>query len=235
MQSVINDFSDRKAEIEDFFELLNDILIEEAQLEVNNNKKRIKIRLRATLKSTGLLMLYNLVESTISNCLNAIHESFCAESLKFNELNENLQKIWLNHHFEMINNNGRISKDVAIEKLLTIVNTLSFESYIDFTYEELNKNKSGSQFSGNLDSKEIRKIAEKYGVTFDEKCEEVRRIRDYRNKLAHGEVSFYDCSNNLSPQDISQLKDKVILFLEKFINASKEYIEKKNFKKTITK
>lgn len=234
MQDVINDFTDRKTEIDEFFELLDDILNNEARLEVGDSKKIFKTRLRATLKSTGLLLLYNLVESTVSNCLNAIHLSFCSESLKFNELNQNIQKIWLNHHFSLLSNNDKISKENVTEKLLSIVNTLSFDSFIDFTYEELSKNKLGSQFSGNLDSKEIRKIATKYGVVFEEKCEEVRRVRDYRNKLAHGELSFYECSNNMTPQELNQLKIRVVDFIEKFINASKKYIDNKEFKRIIT-
>ena len=231
MQDVINDFTDRKTEIDEFFDLLDDILNKGAQLKVDNSNKLFKTRLRATLKSTALLLLYNLVESTISNCLNAIHLSFCSESLKFNELNQNIQKIWLNHHFDLLSNNDKMSKENITVKLLDIVNTLSFDSYIDFTYEELSKNKLGSQFSGNLDSKEIRKIATKYGVVFNEKCEEVRRVRDYRNKLAHGELSFYECSNNMTPQELTQLKRRVVDFIEKFINASKEYIDNKKFKK----
>ena len=56
-------------------------------------------------------------------------------------------------------------------------------------------------------------------------------MRDYRNKLAHGELSFYECSNNMTPQELTQLKRRVVDFIEKFINASKEYIDNKKFKK----
>ncbi len=67
-----------------------------------------------------------------------------------------------------------------------MINLWAYDATVKLSYEEYTKYKTGNNFAGNLDSKEIRKIAKKYGIEFSEQCSEILTIRDKRNKLAHG-------------------------------------------------
>ncbi|NPA07760.1 MAG: hypothetical protein GXO46_02055 [Chlorobi bacterium] len=116
----------------------------------------------------------------------------------------------------------------------TMIHSWVFNEKFSLTFEDFTKYKTGSNFSGNLDAKEIRKIAVKYGVTFDEKSEEIKSLKEFRNKLAHGEISFQDASNLKGIEYFENLKTKTIDFLNSFIIAVENYIDQKEFKTTVT-
>ena len=70
LQDVKKDFLERVEEIEKYFSLLDDIIVGEARLcFLDNTKKSVDKDLTATLKSAGVLLLYNLVESVVTNSL----------------------------------------------------------------------------------------------------------------------------------------------------------------------
>ncbi len=232
MTSVKNDFSDRVAEIDKYYKLLFDILKKEGKLLFPNESNRIEsfdVTLTTTLKSNMYLLLYNLVESTVTKCLVEIHNSICDENCKYIELSDEIQNLFTNHYYKSLRN-GNITEENIITHIRTMVHTWVFSANFSMTYADLSKYKTGNNFSGNLDSKEVRKIAAKYGIDFNEKCEEIRQIRDFRNKLAHGEISFQDASNLKGIEYFENAKIKTVAFLNDFINSVEIYINQKKFK-----
>lgn len=235
MISVKNDFSDRVNEINKYYDLLVNILKKESQLAFPNESNRMErfdVTLTSTLKSNMFLLLYNLVESTITKCLIEIHNSICDENCTYIQLSPQIQNLFTSYYYKSLLN-GNISEENKLLHIKTMIHSWIFNEKFSLTFEDLTKYKTGNNFSGNLDAKEIRKITTKYGVTFDVKSEEIKNLKEFRNKLAHGEISFQDASNLKGIEYFENLKIKTIDFLNKFITAVETYINQKEFKTTV--
>lgn len=242
MQVVKQDFNERVSEINIYFRHLKNIINKEAQLVFPNyedKRENIDVELTSILKSNSILLLYNLVESTISNSLDAIHQAFCDENLTYFELSDEVQKIWLRYYRDLQKKDGSF-----VDELKLIVETLSNNKTIQLTYQEYNKYKTNSsKFSGNLDAEQILDIAKRYGVFFDETIKrkfgvqinrtnkELSKIKDRRNKLAHGNISFAECCRLDDMRYIRKLKISTVVFLRYFIKSVEYFIDNKVYKR----
>ncbi len=234
MQNVKRELSDRIGEVNKFFGLLENTIDKEALLlfpNENNRKERFDVELTATLKSSLILLLYNFVESTITNCLVVIHRTICDDNCKYIDLSESIQTLFTEYYYKALKENKVGDENLAIH-LKTMINTWAYDESVKLSYEEYTKYKTGNNFAGNLDSKEINKISTKYGIVFNEHCKEIRTIRDKRNKLAHGEKSFIECCNQDTLSYIKALKNKTIDFIQKFVDSVENYLDEKKYKKS---
>ena len=104
---------------------------------------------------------------------------------------------------------------------------------IKLTYKSMVK--TYQLFSGNLDAREILSVFKnKYGFEFNKnelKESVLKRIREGRNDLAHGSLSFEEYGRNLTIQDIEAMKDKVFSFLDRLIEKVEIYLTKQLYKK----
>lgn len=76
-------FDERVADIERYFSFIEEIIDHQATLvfplpigtkqDVPRLEKLVPIELKHTLKANGFLLLYNLVEATVSNAIEEIH------------------------------------------------------------------------------------------------------------------------------------------------------------------
>ncbi len=226
MEKVKQEFTVRVTEIDLYYTLLSNIITREAQLIFPNEgdiRENFNVKVSSILKSSANLQLYNLVESTISNCLVEIHGSFSTETLVYSNLSDEIQKLWVKFHYDYFKETSN-EKDI-LHNLKVLIDTWVTNTLpITLTYKEFTKYNQGSNFSGNLDSKEIRKISEKYGIDFDLKCAEIGVVKSRRNKLAHGEISFEEQGRGDSIEYMKVLKTETVDFLSKFIQAVDEYI-----------
>ena len=83
--------------------------------------------------------------------------------------------------------------------------------------------------SGNLDAREIRKILQKYGLKFLNECPKLKLVKDYRNKLAHGEMSFEEVGRYLSFEELQVMLKETFSFMDAMINSVDEFIIKKKY------
>ena len=86
-------------------------------------------------------------------------------------------------------------------------------------------------YSGNLDTREILNVLRRYGINFEQRCSELKTIKDYRNKLAHGEESFEEVGRTLSVQQLQEMENRTFEYLEKMINEITKYLDEEKFKK----
>ena len=76
---LFEDFDERAQEVSKYFFLLKNLEQGSIQLSMGNpdhsKTKSIDTELAKTLKATGFLLLYNLIESTIQNAIEAIFDN----------------------------------------------------------------------------------------------------------------------------------------------------------------
>lgn len=212
MQNVLDDFNKRAKEVTDYMIFLRDLEQEIIKLNKDGNLSRIDPELEKTLKATAYLLLYNLVESTMRNAIQFIFDEIKTNNIFFDDLRQELKKIiWQN-----------IKKRSSDNLTAQVIQLTTDIIHISFDAEDL--------FSGNVDAKVIKKIAENYGFSSDTDKSETRdgidllSIKKNRNDLAHGNVSFNDVGKYTTATELVEISSRVIEYLRQILNNINDYL-----------
>ncbi|NMG21301.1 MAE_28990/MAE_18760 family HEPN-like nuclease [Brasilonema bromeliae] len=224
MQTVLLDFNARVQEINEYFLFLEGLINETIKLAVSEDGGGQKIRaidpeLAKTLKANGFLLLYNLIESSMRNAIEAIFDELKGKKVSFNSVRIEIRKVVLQNF-----------KNRSPEDIHTRITDISLDIITaGFKSREL--------FSGNIDRDEITKTARKYGFSCDTDYSKTKHgenlyiIMRNRNDLAHGNKSFSEVGKDISIGDLLKVKEEVIEYIrqilkniEKYLNA-KEYLD----------
>ncbi len=148
--ALFEDFDRRSKEVSKYFLFLKNLEQSSIQLKMGNDRnpkiKNIDSDLEKTLKATGFLLLYNLVESTVRNAIESIFDEIQNKNISFDDVRDELKMVIVKN---FKNNN-------SAEKLISEINTISQ----DIISASFNKEK---MFSGNIDAKKIKDTAILYG------------------------------------------------------------------------
>lgn len=223
MQNVRDDFDIRSGEILEYLDLIE--FIESAGSEITGSsqppkKYNITSDVRKTLKGTVYILLYNLVESTMREAISHIHDSLSSQKIEYDNLCENLKK-------EIIR---RIKSD-----------TVALDSIIFKTKSGLGANLSIATFnkkklfSGNIDRNEIIDKSKIYG--FSTSCdyaqtkhgEKLTTIKQHRNDLAHGNVSFSEIGKGVAYSELEKTALESIAYLDAIISNIEQYLNNGDF------
>jgi MAE_28990/MAE_18760-like HEPN len=215
---LIQDFTERSKEVSKYFMLLKSLEQGTTQLsmESKNGKpknKEIDPELLKTLKASGFLLLYNLVEATMRNIIEAIFDQLKSKGVSYDEVRPELKKIVLKN-----------IKKRNPDKILSSITAISVDIITaGFDKEDL--------FSGNIDGKKIRETATEYGfshVTDQEKTgngTDLLTVKANRNDLAHGIKSFAEVGRDKTADELIVIKNKVIRYLKQILQNIDDYLE----------
>ena len=53
----------------------------------------------------------------------------------------------------------------------------------------------------------------------------MKEVKEERNNLAHGTISFVECGRNYSIDDLKKIKNETECFLENILEGMKDYYE----------
>ncbi|MGL4391885.1 MAG: MAE_28990/MAE_18760 family HEPN-like nuclease [Fusobacteriaceae bacterium] len=212
MVSTKEIFATRKNEVTEFYNFLNNFV------EINP-KSLFRI-----LKSNFLLMLYNLVEATIMKGIEEIYEKIKDGSHSYNSLIVELQKIWLDHNSTNLFNNS-LDKNGHSKGFKNVVDEIILNHSMIFNRKMIGIN-------GNLDDNVIKKICDRHKIRYKvPQAEKLEIVKNARNNLAHGLVSFSECSSNLTLNDLDKIQNEVFQFIEKIIDGMENYYTKNSYLK----
>lgn len=217
MDSVFDEFEDRKKEIQLYIDFIN--LSESSDViyrEINENGIN-KSELRRIFLANAYLLFYNLVESTIRNTIQEIYDHFKMNSISFDLLKPNIKKTILK---------GIKAKNS--DKIVEQIETLA----IDIVSTSFDPDKISD---GNIDARKIRELAKNYcfsDTTDYSRCkngETLLEIKNKRNNLSHGIVSFSECGREVSLSDLNQAFNEASSFLEGIIENVRTYINTQSY------
>lgn len=222
-----HEFLDQKSKISEYLSYLEHLENDSSDL-----TRFDSIVITTTQKSSFILILYNLVESMVTKLLTKIHNIALNGSVSYYDLNDNLRKTVFVYYDKILSDFNVDKQHLNIEKFYLMMNR-NYKPII--TYESMSE--VYSLFSGNLDAREIRNVFKnKYGFNFKEsefKEGVLKRIREGRNTLAHGDESFEEYGRTLTIQDIKDMRDKVFSFLDSLILVVENYLNKKLYTKYV--
>ncbi len=217
MTRVLNldDFDERARDVSDYLCFLRDLEQEKILLSQDGVISKIDTELDKSLKATGFLLLYNLVESTMRNAIQSIFDEIGNKGVSFDQLRIEIKKIILQNVKKNVQECG--VNDV-VGKIENIFNDII---QLGFNQDEL--------FSGNVDAKEIRRIAKQYGFSATTDIDtrdgfDLLSIKEHRNDLAHGVMSFKEVGKNTSAENLVQISARVIKYLRQILENIDDYL-----------
>lgn len=213
MISVFRDYENKVSEINLYFDYLKNTSF--------HNQELFKI-----LKANSFLMLYNLIESTVRNALEEIHNNINSENVSYIDSVDELKAIWIEFQYKKF-------KEKSSKMIISNLNTISLDT-INVLYADYIKNKS-NDISGNLDRRKIEELAEKYKFDKNKRVSgtELYTVKIRRNSLAHGEISFTEVGKAYNFNDLNKIKRVTFLYLKEMLFCMESYLIKKQYKITV--
>ncbi len=239
MIALKDTYENRKREIEKFIELMfflekKEIMPDEEELSFDdffytgNNKITLSYQeLINILKSNVSLMLYNIIEYTVSGLIDCIYDEIRMQKLSYRDVNDSIRRLWRETILKAARD-PNANFNTFIRKNEEIIEKVLCNKTLDIHARE-------SLPAGNLDGVSIKETFESHGIKIKTDSQNFRpdilgSIKENRNNLAHGAVSFVEAVRNDSIKDFEKYVKFISSFLEELIDTVGEYLKTERFK-----
>ncbi|AVH67437.1 MAE_28990/MAE_18760 family HEPN-like nuclease [Nostoc sp. 'Peltigera membranacea cyanobiont' N6] len=220
--ALFQDFNERSKEVSKYFIFLKTLEDGTTKLSMQGKEGNPKIRkidseLIKTLKASGFLLLYNLVEATMRNAIETIFGELSSKGVSYDQIRPELKKIVLQN-----------LKKRNPDKIFSSITAISIDIITaGFDKENL--------FSGNIDGKLIRTTADEYGFSHTTDYAKTAHgsdlitIKTNRNLLAHGFKSFAEVGRDKTADELLKIKSKVIRYLRQILQNIENYLVNEDY------
>ncbi|PSV29650.1 MAE_28990/MAE_18760 family HEPN-like nuclease [Photobacterium sp. GB-72] len=221
MEAFTAEYDKRKAEIDSYIQLITILDNDGAQLsDIDGNNFFISAVQSKVCKASFYLLLYNLIEATVMNGITSIYDRIKDERLKFNDIKEDLRKVWWHSKSESI---------ISCPK--SEVTETVYSHFVDaINTSEIEFGRFVSGVSGNLSADGVRRVCHKYGIQPVSDGRDLESIKINRNNLAHGNKSFSDIGQDLTTPQLVEIKERVFIFLDQYVVNVNSYLESNSYK-----
>ena len=225
----------RKKDIEAYYDILEFIdnieTYKHSKIECLNTTFSLDVstNMQQCMKASCIILLYNIIESTIIHCLQSLYDAVHDDRLKYKDLTDDIKYMWVKSQYPY-NIQSKQMRDKTKEIMDGIeINLIKFDTN---TYNDI---------SGNLDMRKIKELAKSLGIDMelykmqdkDIIANDFLSIKNKRNKLAHGEDSFSSIGSVLTFSDLRRYKDNVYVFLGMVIDKFDDFIKNKKYYKCV--
>lgn len=210
MLTVKSDFATRSGEIQVYFQFVCDIV--EGNCSINPPMAPADFEcFKKTAKANGFLLLYNLMESTIGNAIEAIFDELRRGGVRFDDCRIEVQRVILNNLRK--HNVDRIHPKLSDISLHIVTET--------FRKKQL--------FSGNVDARKVRNTADEFGFAAPPNGHRLVEVKVARNDLAHGDKSFAEVGRDSTTVDLRQIESHVVDYLSEMLTSIETYLDAKAY------
>ncbi len=225
-------FKERLAEVEAYLDFLSTMEIQAQQgpPRIEGAEHPISAQQQRILYSSVYLQLYNLVEATMSRCIEAVADAAKDNARwKPGDLSDSLRREW-------VRVTARTHIDLTPEHRLEGVLLLCNYLVASLPISAFDIDKGGG---GNWDDSEIEAFSRRLGLQlavsksvysaikrpFRDDLGPLALVKQLRNRLAHGSISFAQCAENLTVGQLVILKDSTVNYLKEVVDCFTRYVE----------
>lgn len=234
MKTFIIEFNERCEDVQEYLHLLEfmDSIatnkhkpLENEANDGNNISYTLSRETQKILRANFYLLLYNLIEATTNSIITVVKDTINDEGVTLNHLVRRLVYLHIEGLYKEVTSSTRI---VEISKELyrkTTKNEIVLLDKLDFNT------------SGNVDYDFFQKIVGIIGcrgaLNIDEQVvkDAMKRTKEHRNKLAHGNWSFSSAGTCLTLSQIKIDYNNVVAFLRQSLNNVEIYLDNKKYLK----
>lgn len=219
---LFQDFDERSKEVSQYFIFLKNLEQESIKLSMKGKRgtrqtKEISPDLLRTLKASGFLLLYNLVEATMRNAIESIFDELKNEGVTYDQIRPELKKIILK------NLRKKNLNDIHLSIKLISVDIIN----AGFDRQDL--------FSGNIDARKIKNTAIEYGFSYvtdpmkTNNGADLLSVKTNRNDLAHGFKSFTEVGRDKTADELLAIKRNVVRYLRQILQNIEVYLRNREY------
>lgn len=227
-------FDERRQEVGAYLDLIGNIdrTRQQGAFSFAENEVSISPLQQQILYANVFVQLYNLVEATITRCLKELHEAATAGH-KAGDLTAPVLREWV--RFKARTHTDR-AHDRRLDAAVELTNHLVASLPVDYFEVE-----AGG--GGNWDDRKIENVAGRIGcdIGMDASVREMAKrherdeygalqlVKELRNRLAHGLMSFGECGSDLTVSDIERIAGAVLGYLNAVVDSFVLYLDEHRF------
>lgn len=223
MTDTITEFNDRVVEVNKYCKFLYDLEADPVlyyPTKKTHRTKEVDGEMLKIMKASFFLILYNLCESTVFNSLDTINRAISREGATYSNVIEVIKQKWIKE------NKKTYFENISNQKIVDKINNIALD-IIQLTFD-------GKELSGNTSASTIIKLSQAYGFSSQthhttRNGREITTVKDKRNHLAHGNISFTDCGKDYTVAELDRIRRQVISHLNGIIKNIDKYIGDKGF------
>lgn len=224
-------FRERSDEVYLYLQLLQQIetASQSGPPRIEGSRTPIAVGQQKILYSSLYLQLYNLVEATVARCIEAVVEAAVRRGATASDLNEAMRSEWVRSF-------ARTHVDLKAENRLRFAVAMCDHLLGQLPIGIFDLDSGGG---GNWDDSEIEKISKRVGVRLQISraarmaVHKIRRdnmgalklVKNRRNRLAHGSLSFVDCGDGVTVAELWAVTDAIVSYLHDAIRCFGKYID----------
>lgn len=165
------------------------------------------------LRAGTFLILYNLVEASARAAVEGIHDAMATGRIAFGSLNGGIRR-------EVIKGFKRNANPDIHAEMANIAVELVTAS-LDIEYH----------FSGNVDARLIRDVAETYGFSTNTNTrrthsgQDLLTVKTNRNDLAHGSKTYDEVGRDFTARDLLEIGFRTMAYMEEVLGNVAAYID----------
>ena len=229
MQTVIDEFDERVAEVEEFLKVLERLENPAVVLYHKTTRRQIRVFEEGSLKvmkATVFLLVYNVVESSIRSAFTFMYDRIKSEGMACSDLSMEMRSIWIRQQFDQMDDDSAAPRNYR-QLAETLANDIMQKSAVGLSASAL-------PVSGNLDSSAIRRVCRSHGVGVKVHYRasggvELETVKNQRNGLAHGSTSFSDCGQQYTVSDLKRIKQQAFIFVKGILRNLRRFIDDKRY------
>ncbi|MFM9968027.1 MAG: MAE_28990/MAE_18760 family HEPN-like nuclease [Burkholderiales bacterium] len=232
MSALVTGFQERLAEVEAYLAFLStmEVCAQQGPPRLEGAEHPISAQQQRILYSSVYLQLYNLVESTMSSCIEAVTKA-AKESNRWmpSDLSHSLRREWVR---VMARTHEDLTPDHRLESALNLCDHL----VASLPVTEFSIDKGGG---GNWDDQSIEAISKRLGFQlivsepvysavkrrFQDDLGPLALVKQLRNRLAHGSISFAQCAEDVTVARLDDLKVKTVDYLREVVGCFNAYLD----------
>lgn len=229
MDALVETFEERLQEINAYLDLLDAVERQVQEGAPNMGTDKITVQQQRIMYSAVYLQLYNLVEATVTWCLEAVCEA-ASENARWvpGDLISELRREWIRTkartHVEL-NGENRLAATIEFcEHLIQALPVSGWQierrsagSWDDLLIEDMT-----ARIGCRIQLSQAVRTGIKRKIRDDKSA--LALIRDFRNRLAHGSLSFTECGEGVTAKELREIKNSTGNYLREIVDSFCRYI-----------